>query len=265
MNFCICQMIKDEHQYIEEWIEYHHNLGVNRFYLIEDYCSSSHNEILKKYNYVELYKLTDIMNNDEQILFNDKSYYRQKIVYNIFERLWKNKNDWCAFIDVDEYIFCDKQILLNTLNDNQYKIPYISIIWLYMKCDGHIYHPNKGKKYSLIDTYKTYLCKNDFRKQIINCNEKFNDLTSIQQFTGFPHRFKEIYNFDNIKLKHFLHKSFEEWIYRLQYKGEIITANWNRKIDDWFIVNYEYKDMKETLYQKFNLYDNFKYLKNDIK
>ena len=48
LNLCICQLIKDEQQYIEEWIEYHHNLGFNKFYLIEDWNSSSHKEILQK-------------------------------------------------------------------------------------------------------------------------------------------------------------------------------------------------------------------------
>ena len=90
LNLCICQLIKDEQQYIEEWIEYHHNLGFNKFYLIEDWNSSSHKEILQKYDYVELHKLLDICNDEELSLLN-KGVYRQKIVYKIFNRLWKKR------------------------------------------------------------------------------------------------------------------------------------------------------------------------------
>lgn len=78
LNLCICQLIKDEQQYIEEWIEYHHNLGFNKFYLIEDWNSSSHKEILQKYDYVELHKLLDICNDEELALLN-KGVFRQKL------------------------------------------------------------------------------------------------------------------------------------------------------------------------------------------
>ena len=264
MNLCICQLIKDEQQYIEEWIEYHHDLGFNKFYLIEDYCSSDHSEVLKKYDYVELYKLMDIATDEEKNLML-QGVYRQNIVYRIFERLWKNKNDWMAFIDPDEFICYNKTTFIETLNLLKDDVPYIEMVWRIMKCNGHIMAPNNGKKYSVLNTYTTY--RNDYvltsKKQIINCNKKFNDLTSEKSFIDLPHHFDKPSVNINIVLKHFLCKSFEEWVNRLQYKGELITAYWNRRLDDWFTVNDEYVDIKEILYKKFKLND-FKYLKNDF-
>ena len=77
-------------------------------------------EILQKYDYVELHKLLDICNDEELSLLN-KGVFRQKIVYKIFNRLWKKDNDWMAFIDVDEYIRFDDDYnlekLCNEFND----------------------------------------------------------------------------------------------------------------------------------------------------
>ena len=50
--------------------------------MIEDWNSSSHKEILQKYDYVELHKLLDICNDEELSLLN-KGVFRQKIVYKI--------------------------------------------------------------------------------------------------------------------------------------------------------------------------------------
>ena len=60
LNICICQLIKDEQIYIEEWIDYHLNLGISKFVLFEDYNSTSHLEVLSKYgNKVILYIIQD--------------------------------------------------------------------------------------------------------------------------------------------------------------------------------------------------------------
>jgi len=41
----ICSIIKNEHQYLEEWIDYHLNLGFDGIYLVEDVTSKSHSNI----------------------------------------------------------------------------------------------------------------------------------------------------------------------------------------------------------------------------
>ena len=156
LNLCICQLIKDEQQYIENSSDqnYMSELGFNKFYLIEDWNSSSHKEILQKYDYVELHKLLDICNDEELSLLN-KGVFRQKIVYKIFNRLWKKDNDWMAFIDVDEFIEANSDELLDMLNNHKNKNS-VELKWKIMKCDGHISHPNNGNKYSILDTYSSY-------------------------------------------------------------------------------------------------------------
>ena len=263
LNLCICQLIKDEHNYIEEWIEYHHNLGINRFYLIEDITSKSHKELLQKYDYVEVYRLLDLIDAQEEFMLNNT--YRQYIVYRMFCRLWRGDNDWLFFIDPDEYIEITKERLYNILYDCKNQ-PAIPMRWKNMECNDHIYHPNNHEKYSLLNTYTNYNFKIYNHKLIINCNVYCKDLDcKYWNPYLFPHKFTpkiKYYHKHQIFLKHFLCKSFEEWVDRLTIKGEIKTAKWNRKFNDWFKTNPKYKYMKKQLYEEFDI-KNKKVKKND--
>ena len=42
LNICICQIIRDEQRYLEEWINHYLNLGINKIILFEDVNSNSH-------------------------------------------------------------------------------------------------------------------------------------------------------------------------------------------------------------------------------
>lgn len=54
MKVGICTIIKDEQDYLEEWIEYHLSLGFTGIYLFEDITSTSHKSICSKYTEVSL-------------------------------------------------------------------------------------------------------------------------------------------------------------------------------------------------------------------
>ena len=50
MKTAICVIIKDEQDYLDEWLDYHLNLGIDEIYLYEDYGSLSHSTITEKYS-----------------------------------------------------------------------------------------------------------------------------------------------------------------------------------------------------------------------
>lgn len=261
-KLCICQMIKDEHDYIEEWVEYNHSIGVERIYLIEDYNSRSHSDILSKYDYVELHKIEDIIDRNEEELLR-AGVYKQKIIYSIFRRLWWKDNEWMMFIDPDEYIELEKNdldLLLSKANS----YPAITLHWKIMTASGHLYHPNNGNKYSIVDTYTESIPSN-VTKLILNCSSSYWNILTVENFKHCPHRMENIKTFDRgVVLRHYLYKSFEEWVKRLTVKGEIKTSKWNRKFEDWFDANKEFAEQKEKLYDIFHV-RSLNVLKNDIK
>ena len=47
MKTAICVIIKDEQEYLDEWISHHLKLGIDEIFLYEDYGSMSHSPITK--------------------------------------------------------------------------------------------------------------------------------------------------------------------------------------------------------------------------
>ena len=73
MKTSIRAIIKDEHQFLEEWIEWHLGLGFDVIYLFEDKGSNSHEEICEKYSNVYL-SLTEMNTGELMLLLRRLSY-----------------------------------------------------------------------------------------------------------------------------------------------------------------------------------------------
>lgn len=67
MKSCIFTVIKNEHEYLDEWIKYHLDLGINHIFIFEDVDSKSHKDITDKYG--DKVTLNNVLTafNDEQI------------------------------------------------------------------------------------------------------------------------------------------------------------------------------------------------------
>jgi hypothetical protein len=111
MRTCILTIIKNEHLYLDEWIQYHLNIGVDHLFIFEDIDSNSHKEITNKYgDKVSLSNVSTILS--ELGLKRAQEYKRTKAknpqeMY-IYKGLYYLQNnfdyDWCFAIDVDEFI-----------------------------------------------------------------------------------------------------------------------------------------------------------------
>ena len=60
-TIAICAILKDEHQYLKEWLDYHLNIGIDQIYLYEDITSQTHIEITKDYDNVHLMSMGDFI------------------------------------------------------------------------------------------------------------------------------------------------------------------------------------------------------------
>ncbi len=93
MNTVICAIAKYENDYIAEWVRYHINLGFDHIYIYDN-------------NEIDGERIEDVIPSDlnEKVSVLDVrgKKYMQKIVYNECYRTFDF--DWCAFIDIDEFI-----------------------------------------------------------------------------------------------------------------------------------------------------------------
>ena len=149
-SLAIVAILKNESPYILEWIEFHHRLGVEKFYI---YDNESTDDIV---NVLSHYIDSGLV---EYKYFPGKC--RQLDAYNDAISNYKNLCKYMGFIDLDEFIIpadinesifdvVEKVLSLN------YQFGGIGINWLIYGSAGHVTKPSGG-------VLENYLYRSDFR------------------------------------------------------------------------------------------------------
>ncbi len=96
-DICICAIFRDEAPYLKEWIEFHRLVGVQKFYLYNNFSTDNYKEVLQPYINEKIVILSewprDFMSGAQQKAYQDAI---NKLKY---------KTKWIAFIDIDEFLF----------------------------------------------------------------------------------------------------------------------------------------------------------------
>lgn len=124
--------LKDEAEYLEEWLAYHSLVGVERFYLYENNSTDSTREVIeraKKFYDIRSYSFT--------------GQPAQDIAMSHFIEAHRHETEWAALIDADEFIrplhgFEDVRIILEGMNEN---VSCVALSWLLFGSGGHIDTP----------------------------------------------------------------------------------------------------------------------------
>lgn len=253
MRISICAIIKDEHKFLKPWIDYHLSIGFSSIYLVEDFDSSSHKEITDLYNNVFLFSMRDITGCVQN------SVTRQCAVYDWFSITQGDKCDWCAFIDVDEYVQIEEgdslESIIKYCDDNDFH--GLQVWW---KCYGanNLIETNRGDLNNLYkDDYKPYVnCQNKITtydyKHFGNMkyHETFQNCHKIKRgknIHGVRSDIRQHFNektYDRIWINHYITKSWGDYVQRLK-RGNITKGL--RDIDFFFRVNENMRSMKEEL------------------
>ena len=245
MKTAICVIIKDEHQYLKEWLDYHFSLGFDDIFLFEDYDSKSHYEITKEYgDKVHLQSIGVIIKNEEekQRLKREVGSAFQNALFNWFPIKYKGKFDWVLFNDIDEFLIL-KQPLHDLLKEYEDR-PAILLSWKYYGASGHITKP-EGK---VMDNFtKQSPTSFDFHWQL----KSFANLNKYTKWEKCIHKIEggvyPLTQFGDHKawLNHYFTKSWEEWKEKLLVRGD--TCPGNRKIHQFFLLNPDMNELNEKL------------------
>lgn len=98
-DLSVVAMFRDEAPFLKEWIEYHHMLGVDHFYLYNNSSSDNYQEVLAPYIQAKIVELKD-WPSPTHLEWTEY----QKAAYNNCIAYCKKKTNWLAMIDIDEYI-----------------------------------------------------------------------------------------------------------------------------------------------------------------
>lgn len=92
-DVCLCAIFKNEAPYLREWIEYHKLIGVQHFYLYNNFSEDNYIEILDPY----------VVNGDVT-LFDWPYQHRQMDAYRDCIEKFNKESKWIGFIDLDEFV-----------------------------------------------------------------------------------------------------------------------------------------------------------------
>ena len=225
-------MIKDEIDYLEDFIEYHIKMGID-IYLFEDLYSKSHKQITDKYENAYLYSLLDLYGIDEQEEIIRKRMEEIPCQTEFINRGLKyihslNKYDWTALIDIDEFITCSEKFpdILERYKEHQ----AVLIYWQNYGYSGYIYKPNiKKPPYDIYNEkcgFEQYSDLKHFKitKFIVNMSKwkptmKYYIHCANVDFVKADGSYKrtEIV-YEPLYLRHFTIRSVEEYLWKIHIR-----------------------------------------------
>lgn len=245
-KLAIMAIFKNEEDYINDWIDYHIDQGINHFYL---YCNDPN---IQKYDFSKYQKFITLIDWTNKI--NNGSHTIQRQAY--FDCVTKYSH-YCKFImmlDIDEFVVnkSNKKVIdyIDTLDNNT---KAIKIQRFNFGSNGHVTKPT-GKVYEnytmrekncssyktiantrFIDTSKMFFGVHDFNFLPKNGNI-LNSYFSYE-YTGFPNGCNEYsVNETPLVIHHYYTKSYDEYLKRcdLWKNGGVNTIGYRKNCAEEF-------------------------------
>lgn len=268
MKTCICTVIKNEQEYLDEWIKYHLDLGIHHIFIFEDLDSKSHKEITDKYEQVTLSRITSVLTikqtREAQELKHTKRYNIQHLYYrNILSHLkihYASEYDWCFVIDVDEFITTENNNDLSSMLSLYEDYDAVILKWKCYGANGIIEKPDYYQK-GVVDTYAKEMYgtvpdnTNSFMKTAYNLKKYapeffFNQHHPSEKCNWVNTDYEKTWEkttYHNLFIRHYITKSFEEYVWKYTKRG--FCWGGKRSIDFFFAINPDLEDRKEELMQ----------------
>lgn len=265
MNTCIFTVIKNEHEYLDEWIKYHLDLGINHIFIFEDLDSKSHKGITDKYRErVTLQSIGDVLNDDEKLEAIELKRTKRRSVHQLYIKACLKylkdtykQYDWCFTTDCDEFITLENKSLKETLSLYQ-GYDAIVIQWKIYGASGLIKKPNYDNK-KITDIYtqefngdipekKYALSKTCYNLQTFNPSHFWNSHQPSDECNWCRTDFSKDRNtsvYHNIYIRHYITKSWEEYKWKKEERGFMWGKR--RNYDFFFTINPDLNYLRDQL------------------
>jgi len=191
-KLAIMAIFKEEHNYMQEWLDHHINQGISHFYLYNN------DPNIEKYPYLLDGKYKKYVTLIEWINIDNKTQTVQKQAYSDCVKNYHKEYDYIMALDLDEFIF----------TTNGYKV--IDIINSINKCDvkafkiprynygsnGHLVKPkgnvvnNYRMREKTCSSYKTIA-----NSECIDINKNFFGVHDFNLIDGSGKIYNEIFNY----------------------------------------------------------------------
>ena len=267
MKTCILTVIKNEQEYLNEWIKYHLDLGIDHIFIFEDIDSDSHREITDKYeDKVSLNSVLSILDGETQSLVRkykeNKSGNPQPLYIKNGLICLKDLDvyDWCFVIDNDEFITLENSD--DKINDILTLFGVYDAVILQHKTYGAngLVHKPDYSKCGVVDAFDKemtgYVPASTMMVLTKTC---YNLKTYKSEYFKYIHQPSDACNFcktnfkrerlipvyDKIYIRHYITKSWEEYIWKRKDRGYFVGGVKN--LNCFFVINPDMNYLKQEL------------------
>ena len=224
-----CSIFKDEAPFMREFIEYHHMLGIEHFYLYNNNSTDNFSDILQPFIEKGIVTLIDWPENPGQLS-----------MYKHWYNTYRLESNWCTFLDLDEFICPLKNDNIIDWIDEHSNYPVLQIYWQMFGTSGLMRHDYSKL---VIEQYHNAWDKLDTKGKVIY-NTSFDiDVFFRAMMHGFRVRYMGLkippvniygkfvwWNIDrynnrerSIQVNHYWSKAFECWEKKFK-KGSAVSG-----------------------------------------
>lgn len=190
----VCAIFQDEAKYLPEWLDFHEKQGVSHFYLYNNLSTDDYKEVLKPY--IEKNKVTLI----EWALTHETDLEWIKVqcsAYMDCVNKINNKSAWCAFLDIDEFLFSPTKLSLPLVLQEYEDCDGVGVNWVMYGSSGIFRIPIEDK----ITKHLVLRSKLDYENnELIKCIVQPNKIIGCEN----PHYFftnnRSLVNEDKVPL-----------------------------------------------------------------
>jgi len=217
----VCAMYWNEARYLEEWIEFHRLVGVERFFLYNHMSTDGHREVLAPYIEEGTVTLKDWPEDASQA-----SAYRDCLD----ER--REQARWIAFIDLDEFLFSPTLAPLPELLAEYERWPGVAVNWAMFGAAGHEIapaglvlenytrrvpdgHPFNRLCKCVVDPRRTIQCGAGISAHSFDYTEDHAVDENFAPRDKYPRGKTESLSFERLRVNHYYMKSKEQWLAKI--------------------------------------------------
>lgn len=132
----LCLSVKDEHKDLREWVDYHREIGVSKFYIFDNNSSVPLLSVLTDYIQQELVQY--------HYLIGKSLAHPQFDVYNKCLQLYRSFHTWMGFIDTDEFIVIPSGLPIADVLQPYTAYGGLVLNWRQIGSTGHLTRPAGG-------------------------------------------------------------------------------------------------------------------------
>ena len=259
----VCLLIKDENEFLEEWLDNYWNIGIQHFYI---YDNGSKVPVLDTIKSIQDGFYTDKC---DVILFTE---YKNHMQYECYENCLMNYGEdsrWIGFLDTDEFVeFTDGTDDVKLFLKEFEKDLAVWIPWDSFNANDHIDKPIGGMREnytrSIVNPYglwgKIFVQTAYVKRMYVHCADSIGyyynvvDQNHNLHFEAYADTLSKMNNGENIfprvKVNHYMTRSYQDWVDKMQRGSS--DPIFKRKFDTFFGYNPELSFLKEDdeIYKK---------------